>query len=49
MVILPSAYMGSVSYFAHLLLEDCVIDTGEHFLKCSPVSITQSSRSRCAK
>lgn len=35
MVILPSAYMGSVSYFAHLLREDCVIDTGEHFIKRS--------------
>ena len=27
--------MGSVSYFAHLLREDCVIDTGEHFIKRS--------------
>lgn len=35
MVILPSAYMGSVSYFAHLLRGDYVIDTGEHFVKRS--------------
>lgn len=35
MVILPSAYMGSVSYFAHLRRGDYVIDTGEHFIKRS--------------
>ena len=35
MVILPSAYMGSVSYFAQLLRGDYVIDTGEHFIKRS--------------
>lgn len=35
MVILPSAYMASVGYFAHLLRGDCVIDTGEHFVKRS--------------
>lgn len=35
MVILPSAYMGSVEYFAHLWRGDYVIDTGEHFIKRS--------------
>lgn len=35
MVILPSAYMGSVSYFSHLLRGKYVIDTGEHFIKRS--------------
>lgn len=35
MTILPSAYLGSVEYFCHLLADDCVIDAGEHFVKRS--------------
>ena len=35
MTILPSAYLGSVEYFARLLRDECVIDVGEHFLKRS--------------
>ena len=35
MTILPLAYLPSVSYFAHLLRGDCVVDLGEHFVKRS--------------
>lgn len=36
MVILPSAYLPPISYFAHLLSgEEVVIDCGEHFVKRS--------------
>ena len=35
MTILPSAYLGSVEYFARLLHGGCVIDTGEHYVKRS--------------
>lgn len=35
MKILPSTYLGSVEYFAHLLEGGCVIDLGEHFIKRS--------------
>lgn len=33
--ILPTAYLPSVEYFAHLLQRKCVIDLGEHFVKRS--------------
>lgn len=35
MTILPSAYLPSVEYFAHLLRGECVVDLGEHFVKRS--------------
>lgn len=35
MTLLPLAYLPSVSYFAHLLRGDCVVDLGEHFVKRS--------------
>ena len=35
MTILPAAYLPSVRYVARILAGDCVIDTGEHFLKRS--------------
>ncbi len=35
MTILPLAYLPSVSYFTHLLHEECVVDLGEHFVKRS--------------
>lgn len=35
MTILPIAYLPSVSWFAHLLHEECIIDLHEHFLKRS--------------
>ena len=35
MTILPSAYLPSVEYVARLLREDCVIDVGENYIKCS--------------
>lgn len=35
MTILPLAYLPSVSYFARLLRDDCVVDLGEHFVKRS--------------
>lgn len=35
MTILPIAYMPSVRYFARILAGDCIIDTGEHFIKRS--------------
>ena len=35
MKILPSTYLGSIEYFAHLLEGGCVIDLGEHFIKRS--------------
>ena len=33
MTILPLAYLPSVEYFAHLLHGDCIVDSGEHFVK----------------
>ncbi len=33
--ILPSAYLPSIEYFAHLAQRECVIDQGEHFIKRS--------------
>lgn len=37
MIIMPSAYLGSVEYFAYLAQHggECVIDTGEHYIKRS--------------
>ena len=35
MTVLPSAYLGSAEYFFHLLFDECIIDTGEHFIKRS--------------
>ena len=35
MTILPAAYLPSVRYMARIAAGDCVIDTGEHFLKRS--------------
>lgn len=35
MTILPLAYLPSVSWFAHLLCDDCIVDLGEHFVKRS--------------
>ncbi|MEG1622185.1 MAG: WbqC family protein [Alistipes sp.] len=35
MTILPATYLGSTTYFAHLLREECVVDIHEHFLKRS--------------
>ena len=35
MTILPAAYLPSVRYIARTVAGDCVIDTGEHFLKRS--------------
>lgn len=35
MTILPLAYLPSVSYFAHLVRGECVVDLGEHFVKRS--------------
>lgn len=35
MTILPAAYLPSISYFAALLRDDCVVDLGEHFIKRS--------------
>ncbi len=35
MIILPSAYLPSVEYFAYLQQGDCVIDWGEHYIKRS--------------
>lgn len=41
MTVFPSAYLGSIAYFAALLQsDDAVIDTGEHFVK-------QTLRNRC--
>ncbi|MBR2931625.1 MAG: WbqC family protein [Rikenellaceae bacterium] len=33
--ILPLTYLGNVQWFAHLLVDDCVIDLGERYLKQS--------------
>ena len=35
MTILPSAYLPSIEYVAHLLREDCVIDVNENYIKRS--------------
>lgn len=35
MTILPVSYLPSVSYVAHLLRDECVIDRGEHYVKRS--------------
>ena len=37
MVILPSTYLGSIEYFAHLAQhgEECVVDVNEHYIKRS--------------
>lgn len=35
MIILPSAYLPSIAYFAALQRGDCLIDIGEHFIKRS--------------
>lgn len=35
MTILPSSYLGSVEYFARIVSQECIIDTGEHFIKRS--------------
>ncbi len=40
MIILPLTYLGSTEWFAHLLADDCVIDTGENWVK-------QTARNRC--
>lgn len=42
MTVLPSVYLGSVEYFAHLLRdEEVVIDVGEHYIKRSERNRTQ--------
>ncbi len=35
MTILPSAYLPSIEYFAHLAQRECVVDCGENFIKRS--------------
>ncbi len=35
MTILPSAYLPSIEYFAHLAQRECTIDLGEHYIKRS--------------
>ncbi len=35
MTILPSAYLPSIEYFAHLAQRECVIDCGENYIKRS--------------
>ncbi|MFI3302073.1 MAG: WbqC family protein [Rikenellaceae bacterium] len=35
MTILPSAYLPSIEYFAHLAQRECIIDQGEHYIKRS--------------
>lgn len=39
-VVLPSVYLGPVSYYARLMNRRCLIDLGEHFIK-------QTYRNRC--
>lgn len=40
MTILPLTYLGNVEYYSYLLAGDCIIDTGENYVK-------QTFRNRC--